>query len=282
MGKIEVNPKNVPPDLKSDQSITLWRYMSFASICDILMNDQIPLISVVNFKDTTEGAVLKKSLKKIPNAHEIDIDRTFQRYCRLIQVSSWHKAESENIAMWERYTDEKEAVAIRTNAKLLLDCIPKDVTVHLPSKEKIKFSEEITIKPVKYIKGEPSDYEITLKQLQNGNGKLCFFYKKNLYGDEKEIRILRYARDDKNKLDQCDPSVILKSEEEDLPCPSTYHLKITSASDLIEQIVISPHVHSEFRRMLKDHIKIYNFRRKSEKRPLIDCNITESELKSWM
>lgn len=282
MGKIEVNPKNVPPDLKSDQSITLWRYMSFASICDILMNDQIPLISVVNFKDTTEGAVLKKSFKKIPNAHEIDIDRTFQRYCRLIQVSSWHKAESENIAMWERYTDEKEAVAIRTNAKLLLDCIPKDVTVHLPSKEKIKFSEEITIKPVKYIKGEPSDYEITLKQLQNGNGKLCFFYKKNLYGDEKEIRILRYARDDKNKLDQCDPSVILKSEEGDLPCPSTYYLKITSASDLIEQIVISPHVHSEFRRMLKDHIEIYNFRRKSEKRPLIDCDITESELKSWM
>ena len=46
MEKIEVNPENVPPDLKPDQSITLWRYMSFASICDILINDQIPLISV--------------------------------------------------------------------------------------------------------------------------------------------------------------------------------------------------------------------------------------------
>ena len=146
----------------------------------------------------------------------------------------------------------------------------------------MKFSEEITIKPVEYTRGEPSDFEMTLKQLQNGDGKLCFFYKKNLFGDEKEIRILRYARDDKNKLDQCDPSVILKSEEGDLLCPSTYHLKITSTSDLIEQIVISPFVHSEFKRMLEDHIEIYNFHRKSEKRPLIDCDITESELKSWM
>ena len=123
---------------------------------------------------------------------------------------------------------------------------------------------------------------MTLKQLQNEDGKLCFFYKKNIFGDEKEIRILRYATDDKNKLDKCNPSVILKSEEGNLLCPSTYHLKITSASDLIEQIVISPFVHSEFRRMLEDHIEIYNFHRKSEKRPLIDCDITESELKSWM
>ena len=284
MGKIEVNPKNVPPDLESDQSITLWRYMSFASLCDILMNDQIPLISVVNFQEGTEGAVLKEILKKIPKAHKIDIDRTFLMYCQLIQVSSWHKAERENVAMWERYTDQKEAVAIRTNAKLLLDCIPpKDVTVHLPSRKKIKFSEEeITIKPVEYTSREPSDFEMTLKQLQNGDGKLCFFYKTNHFADEKEIRILRYAKDEKNKLDQCDPSVILKSEEGDLPCPSTYYLKITSASDLIEQIVISPHVHSEFRRMLEDHIEIYNFRRKSEKRPLIDCDITESGRRSWM
>ena len=146
----------------------------------------------------------------------------------------------------------------------------------------MKFSEEITIKPVKYTRGEPSDFEMTLKQLQNGDGKLCFLYKKNLFEDEKEIRILRYAKDDKNKLDQCDPSVILKSEEGNLLCPSTYHLKITSASDLIEQIVISPYVHSEFRRMLEDHIEIYNFHRKSEKCPLIDCDITESELKPWM
>ena len=282
MGKIEVKPKNVPPDLESDQSITLWRYMSFASICEILINDQIPLISVVNFGEGTEGAVLKEILKKMPNAHEIDIDRTFRMYYQLIQVSSWHKAENENVAMWERYTNRKEAVAVRTNAELLLDCIPKDVTVHLPSKEKIKFPEEITIKPVKYIKGEPSNFEMTFKQLKNGDGKLCFFYKTNSFENEKEIRILRYAKDNINKLDQSNPFVILKSEQGNLSCPRTYNLKITSASDLIEQIVISPYAHSEFRRILEDQIEICNFHRKSKKRPLIDCDITESGQKSWM
>lgn len=282
MGKIEVNPKNVPPDLESDESITLWRYMSFASICDILMNDQIPLISVVNFQEGTEGAVLKEILKKMPNAHGINIDRTFRSYCQFTQVSSWHKAENENVAMWRIYTDIKESVAIKTNAKLLLDCILKDVTVHLPSKEKIKFPEEITIKPVKYIRGKPSNFEMTLKQLENGEGKLCFFYKINSFENEKEIRILRYAKDNKNKLDQSNPFVILKSEEGNLSCPSTYYLKITSASDLIEQIVISPYAHSEFRRILEDQIEICNFHRKSKKRPLIDCDITESGQKSWM
>ncbi len=152
-------------------------------------------------------------------------------------------------------------------------------TVHLPSGEKTKFSEGIIIKPIEYIRGEPSDREITFEQIQDRNAKLCFFYKKRTHSDEREIRILRCEGEHKKELY---PSVILKSEKDDLPRPNTYHLKITSASDLIEQIVISPFAHSEFRRMLEDHIEIYNFYRKSEKRPLIDCKITESELKSWM
>ena len=154
--------------------------MSFASICDILMNDHIPLISVGKFNDETEGKVVKKSLEKISNIHRIDVYRTFQMYLQLTQVSSWQKAEYENKDMWEQYTGKKEGVAIRTNAKLLLDCIriPKDVMIHLPEGEKTKFSEGIIIKPVKYIRGEPSDCEITFEQIQDGNAKLCFFYKK--------------------------------------------------------------------------------------------------------
>ena len=106
-----------------------------------------------------------------------------------------------------------------------------------------------------------------------------FSIKKRTHSDEREIRILRYEGEHQKELY---PSVILKSEKDNLPSPNTYHLKITSASDLIEQIVISPFAHPGFRRMLEDHIKIYNFYRKSKKRPLIDCKITESELRSWM
>ncbi len=128
MEKIEVNPENVPPDLKPDENITLWRYMSFASICDILMNDHIPLISVGKFNDETEGRVLEKSLEKMSNTHGIDVYRTFQMSLQLTQVSSWQKAKFENKDMWEQYTGKKEGVAIKTNAKLLLDSMPKDVT----------------------------------------------------------------------------------------------------------------------------------------------------------
>ncbi|MYG07554.1 hypothetical protein F4167_13245 [Candidatus Poribacteria bacterium] len=123
---------------------------------------------------------------------------------------------------------------------------------------------------------------MTLEQLENREGKLCFFYKTKPFAAEKEIRILRYARDDKNKPDQCDPPVIFRGEELNLPRPSTYYLQITSASDLIDEIVISPYAHSDFRRILEDNIEICNFRRKSKNRPLIDrSRITESGLKLW-
>ena len=60
MANFEINFGNIPPDLEPDENITLWRYMSFSSLCEILMNNHIPLISVINFSDKSEGAILKE------------------------------------------------------------------------------------------------------------------------------------------------------------------------------------------------------------------------------
>lgn len=124
MARFEINSKNVPPDLEPDESITLWRYMSFTSLCEILMNDHISLISVRNFSDKSEGAILKEILSKLPNTNRNSIEHTMQIYLESTHVSSWHNAKDENAAMWDRYTHGGEGVAIKTNAKLLLDCIP--------------------------------------------------------------------------------------------------------------------------------------------------------------
>ena len=59
MKNYEINFGNIPPDLEPDENITLWRYMSFSSLCEILMNDRIPLIGIHKFPDKSEGAILK-------------------------------------------------------------------------------------------------------------------------------------------------------------------------------------------------------------------------------
>ena len=65
MKNYEINFESIPLDLEPDENITLWRYMSFSSLCEILMNNHIPLIRISNFSDKSEGAILKGILSKL-------------------------------------------------------------------------------------------------------------------------------------------------------------------------------------------------------------------------
>ena len=115
MENYEINPKSIPPDLEPNEKITLWRYMSFSSLCEILMNDCIPLISIRNFSDKSEGAILREILSKLPDVYVDQIEYTIQKYFESVYISSWHISENENAAMWDRYTHGGEGVAIKTN-----------------------------------------------------------------------------------------------------------------------------------------------------------------------
>ena len=92
MENCEINYENIPPDLEPDENITLWRYMSFSSLCEILMYDHIPLISISKFSDKSEGAVLKGILSKLPNTHNDGLEYAMQKYYETVYVSSWHKS----------------------------------------------------------------------------------------------------------------------------------------------------------------------------------------------
>ena len=80
MERYEIDPENIPSDLEPDEKITLWRYMSFGSLCEILMNNHIPLISIRNFSDKSEGVILKEVLSKLPNTYEESIEYAIQKY----------------------------------------------------------------------------------------------------------------------------------------------------------------------------------------------------------
>ena len=293
MKNYEINFGNIPPDLEPDENITLWRYMSFSSLCEILMNDYIPLISIQNFSDKSEGAILKEILSKLPNAPPDGIKYVMQKYYETTYISSWYKGKNENAAMWDRYTYKGEGVAIKTNAKLLFDCISavgnNRITAHQSFSE-LKLDElpqntsnnpDIIIKEVEYTDKNPTDFVMGKKYLQNGYDLLCFFYKLEDFRDEAEIRILRSTFQaaytfafigiyNYNKIDDAIKNV--------LPPQDSLRLRVGSADKLIQQIVVSPYAHNQFIETVKQSIKHIN----KVRTDLIECDVIESRRKEWV
>ena len=313
MEKYEINPESIPPDLEPDENITLWRYMSFGSLCEILMNDHIPLISIRNFSDKSEGAILREVLSKLPDVYVDHIEYTMQKYRESVYISSWHISKNENAAMWDRYTHGGEGVAIKTNAKLLLDCIPQQSIVNggykgliMPRKPELKegaiLPARVIIKPVKYIDNNPSDFEMREEYFYNnpsdfemreeyfynGYDKMCFFYKFIDFQDESEVRILTspfvnpfgYALMKPNSFEKHSQKSI--KGEDHIPFENSLSIEIGSANTLIQKIVISPHAHNKFIETVKQIINHINTHRASLGSELIQCCVVESRRKEWV
>ena len=295
MEKYEINPENIPADLEPDKNITLWRYMSFGSLCEILMNDHIPLISIRNFSDKSEGAILREILSTLPDVNVYQIEYTIQKYFESVYISSWHISDNENAAMWDRYTHGGEGVAIKTNAELLLNCIPQQSIVPgtqrgwvMPEPPKIKEDTikhgRAVIKKIKYIDNSPSDFEMHKEYFYNGFDKMCFFYKLEDFEDESEVRILTSGFRNQYGYAMLEPKTFQRhiTGEEPIDFQNSLPVKIGSANKLIQQIVISPHAHNKFIETVKQIINHINTRRASLGSELIQCGVVESRRKEWV
>ena len=296
MKNYEINFESIPLDLEPDENITLWRYMSFSSLCEILMNNHIPLIRISNFSDKSEGAILKGILSKLPNTYEDSIQYAMQKYYEATYISSWHQSVNENAAMWDRYTYGGEGVGIKTNARLLLDCISAIEANHISHHESFSdanlgvlaegklFNPHIIIKPIKYTDNKPTDFEMERKYLRNGYDKLCFFYKLEDFEDESEIRILR-SESHAYIFSQLHPSTFYEINEDIgkfIKIQNPSQLKIDSAGKLIQQIVVSPHAHNQFIKTVQQSIEHINVYRQRLQTDLIKCDVIESRRKEWV
>ena len=221
-----------------------------------------------------------------------------QKYYETTYISSWHKAQNENAAMWDRYTYGGEGIAIKTNAELLLNCISaietnlishyesfSDARLDALAEDQISFPR-IIIKPIKYMDNKPTDFEMEKKYLRNGYDKLCFFYKLEDFKDESEIRILSSTVSNLYSFANLDPFGIQQIEKTFKSLQTNYQdsirLKIDSAAKLIQQIVVSPHAHNQFIKTVKQSIENINVCRQLRQTDLISRNIIESKRKLWV
>ncbi len=195
------------------------------------------------------------------------------------------------------FTNKGEGIVVKTNAKLLFDCIRgvgnNRITDHqsfselrldtLPEGQSV--TPAIIIKEVEYTDKNPTDFAMGEKYLRNGYDLLCFFYKLEDFRDEAEIRILTstfqkaytFAFLGIYNYDKVDDAIKNVSPPQDC-----LRLKIDSADKLIQEIIVSPYAHNGFVITVRKSIEIINQHRESPQLEPIECNIVESRRKEWV
>lgn len=129
-----------------DTSISLWRYMDLDKFEWIVNNSRLFIPCVDRLGDRSEGTTPKGELKwwlrQAENADSVEKKKIIEHNRRFIShmvkqfrnqyyVSCWHANEFENYAMWRCYTNDHNAVAIRSSYKALRDCLPSYVEIGL-------------------------------------------------------------------------------------------------------------------------------------------------------
>lgn len=198
-------------------------------------------------------------------------------------ISSWHISEHENAAMWDKYTHDKNGVAIKTNAMKLIHSIDNSKYDHSTRK----------IKEVIYTDKNPSDFRIN-EDLLEEYYYLFFFYKMKDFEYEKEVRILislfqnphSFSHFNSEQINSLENQIDKIFENNPIALPlidliknanknkNTYNLYINSPTDLIDEIVLSPYSHDIFSNIvnkLLDYLKIEN-----------KIKISQSNRKQWI
>ena len=248
----------IPPCLEFCEKTILWRYMSFSSLCEILMYNYIPLIRSDLFEDKSEGVIFREIIRKMGNTYSEGLDYAIESYKESTFISSWHISEHESAAMWDKYTHGKDGVAIKTNAMKL---------IHSIDSSDYENSARI-IKKVIYTDKNPSEFRINENLLEKYY-YIYFFYKMKDFEYEKEVRILISLFQNPHILAKLNPEQVnnMRNQTDYLfqnnpllkngyKNKKTHNLHIDSSLNLIDEIVLSPYSHDVFINIVNQFLKV--------------------------
>jgi len=206
----------VPGSAKTiEDTDTLWRYMSFAKFCSIVLTNTIYFARLDLFSDEHEGRTtsdVKKNIestlsnqlagmpfkdtisKSINNALHKDEDNIRCLYF----VSCWNKLKYENYNLWESYARSNESVAIKTQFGELAKAIPTNFTIG--AVEYIDFRAPPAIAELQFTR----DYRPLFKRnnFEAENEVRLFHIHHKTQGSRGEITISSTATDIDLKKDQ--------------------------------------------------------------------------------
>ncbi|MDE0289298.1 MAG: hypothetical protein OXJ36_18200, partial [bacterium] len=107
-------PRNRAASL--DESLRLWRYMSFDRFVHLLATEELWLAPLSYMEDRREGTWIDVQ----PDKFQGRIKRSFDYAAAQTVVSSWIAAETEMLPMWDSYAPADTGMAISTDVYSLV------------------------------------------------------------------------------------------------------------------------------------------------------------------
>lgn len=168
-------------DKSLNEGIKLWRYMNLAKLISLLDTKAIWLARADTFRDKHEGRFPDEMRGLIEKAYEsfraddpspIKDAEDFQDYLlKNTFISCWHKNIDENMAMWEIYGRDTNAIAVQTTVSRIRNGTDSSgLNGH-----------SLLFKPVVYQKAEDVPGVLSYED--------CFFRKRPHFAFEQEVRI---------------------------------------------------------------------------------------------
>ena len=281
------NLKEVLPKIKKlepSENRILWRYTDIPSLIEILSYGYLPLIRVSRLSDPADGAVLKSVLNEFPGTGNFGKTFASDLYKNSTFVSCWCAHKEELAPMWERFSP-KDGVAIKTNAKRLLESLNPDHGCDIKCVEYINEYDSGAI--VSQLNSMPMNKDQFVESLR----ELCF-YKMSDFMDEREVRILKckapwntfvFTTLDENdekylethyRLEQLKNSYIESSED-------ILKIRIASMENFITEIIISPTARPGIFKIVANLLETNNEKRVSMGKPELKIKLDDSRRKMW-
>lgn len=171
----------LPPD---PIDVKIWRYMDFTKFVSMLEHDRIFFPSVELMDDFFEGSLSRGNMKyrsfvysrKQNKVSMEDLVERIKEIKKYILVSCWHMSKQESAAMWKLYAQSNEAICIQSTYRSLRKCLKSNFKIGV----------------VRYI-----DYD--RQWIPEDDIFYPFFYKRESFSHENELRAVIDLSDKKNK-----------------------------------------------------------------------------------
>ena len=168
-------------DKSLDEGLRLWRYMDLARLVSLLETKAIWLARADTFRDKHEGrfpdemrTLMEKAYEgfRVDDPSPVKDASDFQDYMlKNTFISCWHKNIDENMAMWEIYGRDTNAIAVQTTVARVRD--------GTDSSKLDGYS--LLLRPVAYKRAEDVPGVLRYED--------CFFRKRPHFSFEQEVRI---------------------------------------------------------------------------------------------
>lgn len=214
-----------------DKSLTIWRYIDFTKLVDLLISNQLFFSRSDNFEDPFEGIFRLKDheFTKVMFPNE-------QLTKKFYFLNCWHINDNQSDAMWKIFLNTKNGIAIKSTVGNLINSLAKTEKDIFISKVYYRDFEKVTF--MELISEEHN------RRFEGRMGSINQFnYKRISFEHEKELRLyyidLPIPHPIKNGVDR-----------EPLSCQ---RIDIDT-TELIREVVIAPFADNWFKNLVEQVI----------------------------